>query len=1315
MQNPRTSAGWLATLGCTLALQGAFAQTPPRDATPITADQAPGVDGYVVVDIDLPAKPQLMPPSIEFGIEFPYVPSYGREPIDLVATLNEDAADAASGDKSLRYGLRRDLPVRIKDGEWYTLPNDAGRVWVVELYAPEAVGLRVRFADLDLPDGAAIFAYSLSHPEIVAGPFYERGPLANKEAWTQTLFGERVRIEYRTPMKDYPAEFEPFFIDHYQHIYRDLASPAIAGQAACPDAMCLAAAWDAARRASSGIGNVGSNSLYCSGTMLATTAGDNTPLFMTANHCLSTAGAASSAEIYYLYQRAACDSGTIPSLASVPQAAPCTLVSTSATSDYTLLMVEGTMPNPRSNYGFAGWQSGNIANGTTCTGIHHPAGNYKRYAPGSKQADDGPCASDDINIDWNASEPTGGTEPGSSGSGVFRNSDQRWFGQLHCGPSSCESPSSDGYGEGEATLAVAAVSAALATGSDDGFEDNDTCATAENLAPGTYTGLIIKYPDGGTTDGGDWYRFKVPTMSTITVDLSFTHSNGDVDTTMSASCGGTQLDGSFSVGNTENLTWANTASTAQDVYVRVYLFSDFRNSYNMTVAVTCPAGSIPASNSCANAIATSSGGTYSGNILCATNDGTATCGASGTNRDVWYEFTAPAACAGTLTVDTCGTHDIAGTDTGMDTVLSLHSACGGAQLTCNDDSAIPGCTQSGLIRDSLVSTALAAGQNVKIRVSHFSTTIRGGNYILHVNFTPTGNPANDDCVSPTTLTGVSGQRTGSLLCATNDGTATCGSSGSNPDVWFRYTVPNPGCAGTLIVDTCGTNDAPGANLGTDTVLAAFDACGGTQLACNDDHPGANPCTGEVAPNYDSRITVDLAAGGTVLIRLSHFSSSMNAGNYILNYQYVASGTAPTNDACAAANVLTGTSGQRTGSLCQATNDGTATCGASATNRDVWFTFTAPAGCTGTLAVDTCGTNDAPGANLGTDTVLAAFDACGGTQLACNDDHPGANPCTGEVSPNYDSRITVSMVAGQNVRIRLSHFSGSLNAGNYILNYSYTIGGGPPPANDNCANANLLTGSSGQRTGNLCDATNDGSSSCRPTPLNRDVWFRYTNTAACDRLLTVDTCGTVGSGGIDAVVNAFTACGGIEIGCNDDFGGPGCNALDSRLSVVVASGASVVVRLSHFGGAIGNGSYILNYSVTAVPGLEGDMNCDGVVNNFDIDPFVIALTDPAAYAAAFPCCNINNADINNDGAVNNFDIDPFVICLTNPPCPYSARRGKSDWTTMTPRQRRRAQSATVAARVSAKSGSKIRRRRVSTRPRFHSAEWAPCRWGSQRPA
>ena len=60
---------------------------------------------------------------------------------------------------------------------------------------------------------------------------------------------------------------------------------------------------------------------------------------------------------------------------------------------------------------------------------------------------------------------------------------------------------------------------------------------------------------------------------------------------------------------------------------------------------------------------------------------------------------------------------------------------------------------------------------------------------------------------------------------------------------------------------------------------------------------------------------------------------------------------------------------------------------------------------------------------------------------------------------------------------------------------------------------------------------------------------------------------------------------------------------------------------------------------------GDLNCDGVLNSFDIDPFVLALTDPVGYEAAYPACDRMLADCNDDGDVNSFDIDPFVNLLT----------------------------------------------------------------------
>ena len=79
----------------------------------------------------------------------------------------------------------------------------------------------------------------------------------------------------------------------------------------------------------------------------------------------------------------------------------------------------------------------------------------------------------------------------------------------------------------------------------------------------------------------------------------------------------------------------------------------------------------------------------------------------------------------------------------------------------------------------------------------------------------------------------------------------------------------------------------------------------------------------------------------------------------------------------------------------------------------------------------------------------------------------------------------------------------------------------------------------------------------------------------------------------------------------------------------------------------NGFAVGEFGIARTPRelRPGDMNCDGLLNAFDIDPFVVALTDPAAYEAAYPCCFRNLADINLDGLLNAFDIDPFVVVLT----------------------------------------------------------------------
>ena len=69
-------------------------------------------------------------------------------------------------------------------------------------------------------------------------------------------------------------------------------------------------------------------------------------------------------------------------------------------------------------------------------------------------------------------------------------------------------------------------------------------------------------------------------------------------------------------------------------------------------------------------------------------------------------------------------------------------------------------------------------------------------------------------------------------------------------------------------------------------------------------------------------------------------------------------------------------------------------------------------------------------------------------------------------------------------------------------------------------------------------------------------------------------------------------------------------------------------------------------VSCAQGILGDMNGDGEFNNLDINPFVLAITDPASFAAQYPDVNvITVADFNGDGSFDNLDITAFVGALT----------------------------------------------------------------------
>ena len=136
---------------------------------------------------------------------------------------------------------------------------------------------------------------------------------------------------------------------------------------------------------------------------------------------------------------------------------------------------------------------------------------------------------------------------------------------------------------------------------------------------------------------------------------------------------------------------------------------------------------------------------------------------------------------------------------------------------------------------------------------------------------------------------------------------------------------------------------------------------------------------------------------------------------------------------------------------------------------------------------------------------------------------------------------------------------------------------------------------------------------------------------------------------------FTTAGSINANRIAKWDGAAWSALDSGMSggpwpcvralTVFDDGSGPALYAG--GGFITAGGNSANCIAKWACRLPGDLNCDGEVNAFDIDPFVLALTDPDGYAAAWPDCDVMLADCNGDGEINVFDIDPFVELLAGP--------------------------------------------------------------------
>jgi hypothetical protein len=685
-----------------------------------------GVDGHSAVGIQQPAQESVPSLSEAFGMEFVPVPLHVLPPQDNEFFMTEDVIlGNGTGQNPYRFAVPTPAALELGSGEWIDV--EGGRLWRTRIASPNATTARLHLKGIDLPAGQQLRMSAPGWADSVIGPIEGVGEFGTGEAWSLSLPTNEVLLEWFVPNGS-PAKALPFAEVDYYHGYRQIwkleeegSDGGLAVGSCHLDPICFPT-W--AGESNGTVRLIFSGSL-CSGQLTATTAVDETPYVMTANHCISTQSIANSCQFNFFYRRNTCAASATAAAGSNVTGGD--LVVTQAASDCTLLMVRPTLP---ANVYWVGWTNNNVSTNTASTCLHHPDGSYQRISFGTKNAASFNCGSPQTNwssLSWNPATQygvtsTGVTEGGSSGSAIYRNSDRRMYGVLTCGASFCTNTAADdGYGRLDVAISSGGFATPLAAGTDDAQEPNDSCAAPRVLANGTYNGLVVKRLDE------DWYQLSSAPGTAVSISATYTNSNGDVDLELYSACGGTAVAQDLNNLNNASINYTNTSGSSV-LYLRVFLGADTRNEYSLTVSTSAPP--VPANDECSGVIdilsssvafnTTSATNSTTGTIPASCNDGAGTA----MNKDIWYRIFNE--CDGTLTLSTCGS--------AFDTRLAVYQGftcptASSVPVACDDNST--GCANNG----SSVSFAAAPGQVFYVRIGSPSAT--GGLGTLSVTCTPT--------------------------------------------------------------------------------------------------------------------------------------------------------------------------------------------------------------------------------------------------------------------------------------------------------------------------------------------------------------------------------------------------------------------------------------------------------------------------------------------------------------------------------------------------------------------------------------------------
>lgn len=355
----------------------------------------------------------------------------------------EDDSLFINKDVAFRMAVAFDSDIDIKNVGHEKSDKFGNNHWLIQLNLPGAFGVGLIFGKFSIPDDAELFIYN-SDKSALFGAITSKNNNPNQVLSVVPIEGHNIIIHYVEPIE---SEFSgKLVIKNVTHVYRDIfnSEKGFGDSGNCNINVVCEEGEDWQDQVRS-IGMIVTNSgtRWCTGTLINNVNNDNTPYFITANHCILDAeDNPATWSFIFNYKSPVCLPSENGLLGNSVFGAE--VKASNNTNDFALLELNQSPPEEYNIY-YSGW-SRNINEITSTAGIHHPSGDVmkisKDFDAPELSAYLGGVGDDYWRVtDWDE----GTTEGGSSGSALF-NPRGQIIGQLRGGLASCNNELSDYYG-----------------------------------------------------------------------------------------------------------------------------------------------------------------------------------------------------------------------------------------------------------------------------------------------------------------------------------------------------------------------------------------------------------------------------------------------------------------------------------------------------------------------------------------------------------------------------------------------------------------------------------------------------------------------------------------------------------------------------------------------------------------------------------------------------------------------------------------------------------------------------------------------------